>query len=140
MELKESVLDGHIIQVGWSKAVKSISSVPHPAMQSGPTITKLVDESAPPTLPRLPSVDKSFHPSSRESNSVQQSYPPVSVTAPVIQIHVPKDVRRRSIIDLLASYVAADGEAFEMVRSSLFRELIWKEYFCFDDETHLKNL
>ncbi len=124
MELKESVLDGHIIQVGWSKAVRSNISAPPPALQPGPSTTKFVEESVPASLPSAPSVSKGFHPSSLESNSIQQSYLPVSVTAPVIQIHVPKDVRRRSIIDLLASYVAADGEAFEMVCSFLLCELI----------------
>lgn len=87
-ELKDSVVDGHIVQMGWGKAVKGAAST-----------------AGAPSIPAA----------TQATSQAPTSGSPKSSAADVINIELPTDPRRRSLIDMVASYVASDGEAFETV-------------------------
>lgn len=92
-ELKDSVVDGHIVQMGWGKAVKGSAST----------------------------AVASAIPATQATTEVSTSGSPKSSATDVINIELPADPRRRSLIDLVASYVASDGEAFETVSAAARR-------------------
>lgn len=94
LELKDSVVDGHIVQMGWGKAVKGAASTV-PAMSQPSAATQVVS----PTV---------------SMGAISKDH-----VADVISIELPTDPRRRSLIDLMASFVASDGEAFETVSSTV---------------------
>ncbi len=87
-ELKDSVVDGHIVQMGWGKAVKGAAST-----------------AGAPSIPAA----------TQATSQAPTSGSPKSSAADVINIELPTDPRRRSLIDMVASYVSSDGEAFETV-------------------------
>lgn len=112
--MDKSILAGHELIVGWGKAVK-ISSAPVAPIVLSTNFANLLNPSVYPNLPIVPSAAVAPLPLSSSSRWDEQ--PSGKVT---LEVHSPANDKLKAAIDIIAGYVAADGEAFEKVLHRLY--------------------
>lgn len=105
-------LNGMMMTVGWGKAVKIF---PIPVVVNEPpvpSITRGGNWDVPSSAVAINNTSAVQLPSSTDIFSKE--------THKHVEVRIPMDRRRKELIDLMASFVATDGEAFEQVRDRVY--------------------